>query len=59
MHLGHAKGGLSDDEAIPLELEGLEFGNLLEVAEANTRIYLGFERGGLHVDGAEDKRDVS
>ena len=47
-------------EAHPALLRLAELETLRDLARnANARIYLGFERGGLHVDGAEGKRDAS
>ena len=47
-------------EAHPALLRLAELETLRDLAQnANARIYLGFERGGLHVDGAEDQRDAS
>jgi regulator of protease activity HflC (stomatin/prohibitin superfamily) len=47
-------------EAHPALLRLAELETLRDLARnANARIYLGFERGGLHLDGAEDQRDAS
>ncbi len=47
-------------EAHPALLRLAELETLRDLARnANARIYLGFKRGGLHVDGAEDQRDAS
>ena len=47
-------------EAHPALLRLAELETLRDLARnANARIYLGFESGGLHVDGAEDQRDAS
>jgi regulator of protease activity HflC (stomatin/prohibitin superfamily) len=47
-------------EAHPALLRLAELETLRDLARnANARIYLGFERSGLHVDVAEDKRDAS
>jgi regulator of protease activity HflC (stomatin/prohibitin superfamily) len=47
-------------EAHPALLRLAELETLRDLARnANARIYLGFERSGLHVDGAEGQRDAS